>query len=378
MFDINPNKDGAPVIIPENDLEQHTLVVPSRTAPGDTTAAAYHRKDSIIAGIVAVLVTGVVVGGSIATWQAPSSTEAMVVAPYVVAEAPTPPSERDPYGSISLRAQSAIVYDMTTGAVLYEQQADVVRPLASLTKVMTGLIAHEEANPDMQVVITPYAIETEGDSGLLVHERWSLRDLVSFLMMTSSNDGAEAVAAAVGGLISSTPSTKTEYEFVDAFVDRMNTRATDIGLTQTRYRNPTGLDEPGNRHGGEGSAKDMAVLLAYVWENAPVVVGDTVLNDRTFTSADGFIHRANNTNIYVGTKAGLLASKTGYTDDAGGNLGVVYDAGMGHPIVIVVLGSTPTERFTDVAHLIDATNAYITSGWYEYHHIIAGSTPIVR
>ncbi len=376
MTDQTPDNNEN-ILLPEDGLERHTLVVPSRDSVPKVSQQS-HRKDSVVAAVIAVLVTGAVVTGSVVTWQTPPSIEAMVVAPYVVVEAPTPPQVAHPYDSVTLRAHSAVVYDLATGAVLYAQREDIVRPLASLTKVMTGLVAHEEANPDTQVVITPYAIETEGDSGLLVYERWSLRDLISFLMMTSSNDGAEAVAASVGRLISSTPSVKTEYELVDTFVDRMNTRARDIGLTQTRFRNPTGLDEPGSRYGGEGTAKDMALLLAYVWENAPSTMNDTVLNERVFTSSDGFIHVANNTNIYAGTKTGLLASKTGFTDSAGGNLGVVYDAGMGHPIVIVVLGSTPTERFADVAHLIDATNAYISTGWYEYEYTIAGSTPGVR
>jgi D-alanyl-D-alanine carboxypeptidase len=83
-------------------------------------------------------------------------------------------------------------------------------------------------------------------------------------------------------------------------------------------------------------------------------------------SEDGFIHTAENTNKQVYSFPGLLGSKTGYTDYAGGNLAVVFDAGLNHPIAVVVLGSSLDGRFTDVRKLVDATAEYMTSGWYAY------------
>ena len=70
---------------------------------------------------------------------------------------------------------------------------------------------------------------------------------------------------------------------------------------------------------------------------------------------------------------GLLGGKTGYTNLAGGNLAVIYDAGLNHPIVVVVLGSTLEGRFGDVETLVDATYGYIENGWYEYE-FMSGST----
>ncbi len=114
--------------------------------------------------------------------------------------------------------------------------------------------------------------------------------------------------------------------------------------------------------------------MSYIWENEPGAIAYTDEYKRDFISEDGFLHPAENTNEYVNTIPGLQGSKTGYTELAGGNLAIVFDAGLDHPIAIVVLGSTLEGRFEDVDALVEATYSYVSSGWYEYDKI-AGSTP---
>jgi len=141
---------------------------------------------------------------------------------------------------------------------------------------------------------------------------------------------------------------------------------------KTKYNNPTGLDEYDGEDGGLGSARDMAILITYLWEQHPEAIRDTTMPTRVFRSEDGFVHKGENTNEYVTSTPGILASKTGYTDLAGGNLAILYNAGLDHPIAVVVLGSTREGRFKDVQKLVDATYRYEASGWYEYE--VAGST----
>jgi D-alanyl-D-alanine carboxypeptidase (penicillin-binding protein 5/6) len=153
----------------------------------------------------------------------------------------------------------------------------------------------------------------------------------------------------------------------------MNDRAYSLGLTDTHFVNATGLDQPNGRSGNVGSAKDVARLMAYTWKHAPLALDATTALTTAYTSEDGFIHTAENTNEYVYHTPGLLGSKTGYTKLAGGNLSVIYNSGLSHPVVVVVLGSTREGRFKDVDTLVDATYDYIASGWYSYE--TAGSTP---
>jgi D-alanyl-D-alanine carboxypeptidase (penicillin-binding protein 5/6) len=200
---------------------------------------------------------------------------------------------------------------------------------------------------------------------LFANETWKLKDLISFVLMTSSNDGADALAVAVG-MADDTATSSSAGKAIDTFVNAMNAKVRDLKLNDTAFTNPTGLDEVGGSYGGEGTASDMAKITAYAWEYFPEILTDSAELQRTYISEDGFTHEAKNTNKQVYSYTGLLGSKTGYTDYAGGNLAVVYDAGLDHPIVIVVLGSTLEGRFTDVKALIDATAEYMESGWYVY------------
>jgi D-alanyl-D-alanine carboxypeptidase len=375
------NQEITTVLPPEllDPLAEHTLIVPPREEPtphveesldqsDETTTKPTPGRplDTIVAIAVSVLVTGVVAGGAFAngSYNRPAQTASIASLPVATAMVPVP-EVPNPYYGITLGARSAVVYDVHEDVFLFAQNETSKRSLASLTKIMTGIVASEHAKTQERIAVSPYAIETEGDSGLFANETWKLKDLISFVLMTSSNDGADALATAVG-MVAGTASSSSASEATDAFVDAMNQMARDLKLVDTTFTNPTGLDEVGGVYGGEGTASDMAKITAYAWEHFPEILADSAELQRTYISEDGFIHEAKNTNKQVYSYTGLLGSKTGYTDYAGGNLAVVYDAGLDHPIVIVVLGSTLEGRFTDVKALIDATAEYMESGWYAY------------
>lgn len=354
----------------EGDL---TLCIPARSEFQTVEYEGSHIKEKVFAIVGAFAVTGLVAVSAVAYWPKQEEAKVAAVAPIIIESVPKPPETANPFDSVHLEAKAAVVYDVHHDSLLYGLREKEQMPLASLTKLMTALVATESLDQQKNIAISQFALETEGDSGLLLNESWKIRDLISFMMVTSSNDGADALAAAAGSLFHSTPEVSPEYEKVDAFVSKMNTRAKEIGLESTTYLNATGLDE-GNRSGGVGTAEDMSKLMTYVWEHEPRAIEHTDSYKREYVSLDGFLHAAHNTNEYVNTIPGLQGSKTGYTDMAGGNLAIVYDAGMDHPIVIVVLGSSREGRFRDVDALVDATYEYIASGWYEYDVLVAGST----
>lgn len=322
------------------------------------------RVERIVAILGALIVTGSVVGAGVWRWDAERGVlPPVVMMPAAVAQTFVPPAPvtRNPLQELVLTARSAVVYDIDAERVLYARDADRVLPLASLTKLVTVLLAVEDNESTRTVRVTPGALGAEGDSGLVAGESWMLDDLVSFTMLTSSNDGALALA-----LATDTPHVPARDEEVAArFVARMNERVVALGFKDMRFLNPTGLDE-GASSGGMGNANEVARFIAYLWEHEPRAVAHTTERSRTFTSLEGTVHVAENTNEHTGAFPGLYAGKTGYTDLAGGNLAVVYDAGLNHPMAVVVLGSTREERFTDVQTIVDAVYAYIESGWYAY------------
>ena len=137
-----------------------------------------------------------------------------------------------------------LLVDGQTGDVLAKRAADQPRAMASLTKMMTALVALESGDPDRLVQVVPAAAAVgESSAGLRPGERISVRDLVRALMIGSGNDAGTALAYAVAG---------SEGEFVV----RMNDKAKALGMSRTRFANPHGLDAPGQ----ESSPQDLLVL----------------------------------------------------------------------------------------------------------------------
>ncbi len=257
------------------------------------------------------------------------------------------------FESLEINASSAIVYDILRGEFLFEKAADEVMPLASITKVMTALVAREIGGKE-KAIITREAIYMEGDSGLLLGETWDISSLMDFNLLTSSNDGTRAVASALGAFIGDTESLPPE----EYFIQRMNTRAAEIGLDSMRFYNDTGLDLSYDTAGAFGSARDLAKLFAFILENDDGLLSATRYEEVRLSS-EQMAHLARNTNRLAASLPSLIGGKTGFTDLSGGNLAVVFDAGIQRPVVVVVLGSGADTRFDDVALLVEKTLEYI-------------------
>ncbi|MBX4199975.1 hypothetical protein KW790_00730 [Candidatus Parcubacteria bacterium] len=262
------------------------------------------------------------------------------------------------FDHITLEAKAAYVYDVRTGNTLFAKEENERLPLASITKVMTALVARDLAPSGTTVTITQDAILADGDSGLHVGERWTLKDLLDFSLTSSSNDGMRAVALTLGSLDNPTSEPEAARQ---EFIRLMNKKAEELNLDNTYYFNETGLDESFHRSGAYGTARDMSVLFAYVLRTHPDLFEATRLPYITTPTLDHTVHTAKNTDVIVNEIPGLRASKTGSTDLAGGNLVIAFDPEIGRPIVISVLGSTDEARFQDVQKLVKAALETIQS-----------------
>jgi serine-type D-Ala-D-Ala carboxypeptidase (penicillin-binding protein 5/6) len=270
------------------------------------------------------------------------------------------PSETSfkPFPEVTLEAKSAYVYDARTKEVLFAKNEETRMPLASITKLMSALVALELSPSYGTVTITPEALESDGDSGLRPGERWALKDLLDFSLLTSSNDGIRAVALALGALDRSTATTS---EIIKSFVGEMNRKAGALDLKNTYFWNETGLDESEVKGGAYGTARDVTMLMEYIITYHPELIEATKESVMIFRSLDAIEHKANNTNDLASRIPGFLGSKTGFTNTAGGNLAFVFDADLGRPVIVSILGSSEQGRFNDAEKLINATLEYLNS-----------------
>ncbi|HEY7453327.1 MAG TPA: serine hydrolase, partial [Thermoleophilaceae bacterium] len=148
-------------------------------------------------------------------------------------------------------AAAAIVVDAVDGTVLFAKRPDERRSIASTTKLMTALLALEQAAPDQVFTAPRYdAMPAESRINLREGERMTVEDLLEALLLESANDAAVALAENISGSR-------------EAFVEEMNERAAELGLDDTSYANPIGLDEAGNY----STARDLATLATRLLRN---------------------------------------------------------------------------------------------------------------
>lgn len=200
----------------------------------------------------------------------------------------------------SLSAVSAILIEAETGTVVYAKNADEQRAMASTTKIMTAILTIEAGDLDSEFTVDSYAIRVEGTSmGLLEGDRVSRRDLLYGILLPSGNDAANAAAVSVSGSIG-------------AFVELMNDKAQQLGLSSTHFVTPSGLDADGHCT----TARDLAKLTAYAMKNdifreivccseAQVEYGNPPYQ-RTLYNSNKMLKRYE----------GAVGVKTGFTDNA--------------------------------------------------------------
>jgi D-alanyl-D-alanine carboxypeptidase len=255
----------------------------------------------------------------------------------------------DTYAHVQLAAKAAIVFDLATGKPLYVRNADAQLPLASLTKLLTTYAATDALSSDTPITITDHAISMDGDSGLTAGESFAFDDIARFALVASSNDAAEAIIEAAAN------------HRIENTETLLRNAAAAAGLAETYAINGTGLDESESISGGYGSARDIARLAGALLAKAPDIARATTESSVSVNSLAGVLHTQPNTDIEVARFPNLLLSKTGFTDLAGGNLVIVFDAGISHPVAVAVLGSTRDARFTDVDALVAATLAHFAA-----------------
>ncbi len=291
----------------------------------------------IVAGLLCIVL--IIIGGTL-LFKRPQTAEP-------ISEA-TSTSAVDSFTHLSLQGQSALVWDARDQKILYGREADRVLPLASVSKVMTAIAAYQNIPADDIITISSSALATEGESGLLLGERWNRDDLISFVLVTSSNDGAAALAEHYNA---------TRIPPATDFVYRMNDIARDQGFLDTVFVNPTGLDGVYGAPVNRGSARDIARLFAYAMQTLPDSLDMTRFEHASISSLSQ-AHQITNTNTIIDDIPLAIGSKTGFTDSAGGNLVLSFDADIGHPVILVVLGSSRDGRFSDMQKLIKATRTY--------------------
>ncbi len=253
------------------------------------------------------------------------------------------------FEDITLESKAVLVWDVVNRQEIFSKNPDIALPLASLTKVMTAITASQVLSPNDPIVITQEDLAPEGDSNLVVGERWQAHDLIDFVLITSSNDGAHALARAseqkMGGTMSD-------------FISKMNETAGFIGAENSHFWNEHGLDRDADKGGAYGSARDVGLMFEYAIKQFPKLLEATRYNNISIKSSAS-VYNAMNTNSKVDQIPGLLASKTGYTNLAGGNLVIAFDTGLNRPIIIAVLGSSQEGRFEDTLKLVDAARKQI-------------------
>ena len=246
----------------------------------------------------------------------------LTLAAPAAAQAPEPPA---------IQAKAAIVVEASTGQVVFERRADEPRPIASTTKLMTALVALETAPLDDVLTAVPYdPAPAESLVGLRAGERMSLADLLRALLLPSANDAAETIADGISGSR-------------EAFIEEMNARADDLGLEDTSYANPVGLDERGN----ESSARDL-VKLALELRKIPFF-RETVDQPRATLESGDRRRVVLNRNRLVRDVGFVDGVKTGRTQQAGYVL-VGSATRRGVTVVSAVLGE-PSEAARDADSL---------------------------
>lgn len=150
-----------------------------------------------------------------------------------------------------LSAKSAVLYEPESGRILVEKDAHTPRPMASTTKIMTALLALELCDPATEITVPQQAVLVEGSSlGLRGGDRITMLDLVTGLMLQSGNDAANTIAMVTAGSL-------------PAFAEKMNAKAAELGMKDSHFVTPSGLDQEGHA----SSAYDMALLAAAALRN---------------------------------------------------------------------------------------------------------------
>jgi D-alanyl-D-alanine carboxypeptidase (penicillin-binding protein 5/6) len=250
-----------------------------------------------------------------------------------------PPLELDVKAALSIRLNSQ---KKIKERVLFSKNENEILPIASLTKLMTALVVieNQENYPlKEKIKISREAAFQENVpeyGNLKVGEKKTIEELLNLMLLFSSNDAAYALAEQIG---------------IENFVNKMNEKVKEIGLENTHFSNPTGLDPENLKWNLENkdyfnysTAKDLVLLGKYILENYPLIF--------EFSNQKNKIQLLENQH--------LIGMKTGYTDEAGGCIFLIFSNDNGDYFLSVILGAkSKEERFLQMQKLIDWINGKI-------------------
>lgn len=259
-----------------------------------------------------------------------------------------PPASFDPFAfsnywlathaqpSLLIHGEAIYLVDLDTRMVIWEKDPETMRAPASLTKLVTAMVAVDDAGSlDKVVEVRPGSTQVVPSvMGLTPGERLTVRQLLDGLFLDSGNDAAEALAT---GIVPR-----------DRFIRQMNLKAGSIGLTNSHFMNPSGLDAVG--HGM--SAHDLVHVAAYLDKYYPELAGIALTKDIAIpATADHKAFYPHNLNRLLWSYPGATGLKTGLTDNAGGCMLATATRG-GRHLVVVVLNDTGRST-ADAATLLD-------------------------
>ncbi len=219
-----------------------------------------------------------------------------------------------------LTASAALIMDAATGKVVFEKQSRQRRAPASITKMMTAIVALEKGKLADKITVPPIDLPQESSMGLLWGDVLTLDDLLWGLMLPSGNDAATVIAYSVGG------------GSIDAFVEMMNQKASQMGLKDTHFVNSHGLDEEGHY----STAYDLALIARYAMNNPTFA---KIVGTRSYTVKASRIFYLTNSNFLLrpqNASIGADGIKTGFTDDAGDSI-VASATRDGRRVIVVAL-----------------------------------------
>lgn len=212
---------------------------------------------------------------------------------------------------LSLYARSALLMDASNGRVLYEENGYAVMPMASTTKIMTCILALEwldkasQEEKDNPVVVSSYAAKMpKVHLGMRSGEEYRLEDLLYSLMLESHNDTAVAIAEYIDGS-------------VEAFANRMNDKALELGCEHTNFITPNGLDAEKKGKAHSTTAYDLGLIASYAIKNEKFL---EIIGTRSYAFSEltkGKNFQVSNKNRFLDMMDGAIGIKTGFTGDAG-------------------------------------------------------------
>lgn len=235
---------------------------------------------------------------------------------------------------VSVDASGYLVADLQTGEILAGKNAQTARPIASLTKLMTAVVARETIGDNTTIDITPSAVATYGSAGgLSAGQSYSLSTLYYPLLLSSSNDAAAAIA---------------EHTNRQRFLSLMNRKALAIGMERTRFVDPSGLSA-----GNVASPKALLALSQYIHQQHPFIFSITESAQRTAPSRLNTESAVFVNNHPLHSLPEFVGGKNGYTDEARHTLLSVFRVTKKadqRPVAIIVLGSD--EQVADTRQLL--------------------------